>query len=124
MIKAFFGALLLLFGGILWVTLPRALKNPCPVCQGRGVLEASTPIVVGKGKDWIQKKDLLCPFCSEGRISRYDLKLHQSQMLRWMVKEQKLAPDELVRRVKEGFGQKGLDELHQSNFFMESRAGK
>src|SRR5687767_4596823 len=124
MTKAFFGALLLLLAGLFWVSLPRALKKPCPVCQGRGTLEPASTIMVVKGKDWVQKKELLCPFCTEGRISHYDLKLHQSQMLRWMVKEQKLAPDELVRRVKEGFGQKGLDELHQSNFFMESRAGK
>lgn len=120
MAKAFFGAFLVFLGLMLWVTLPRAIKRPCPVCQGTGYLPSPQPLVTRSGKDWVERDKMLCPFCTEGRISLYDLKLHRSQMLRWMVKEQKLAPEVLVKRVGEGFGQEGLDELHQVNFFMDS----
>jgi hypothetical protein len=124
MAKAFFGIFLVFLGALLWITLPRAIKRPCPVCQGTGVLEASRPIVVGKGKEWIPQKTLLCPFCEKGRISLYDLKLHREQMLRWMVKEQKLDPETLVKRVKDGFGDEGLEALHKHNFFMDETGTK
>ena len=122
MAKAFFGAFLLLFGLVLWISLPRAMKKPCPVCQGTGLLESRTPIVVGKGREWVEKKELLCPFCVEGKISLYELKLHRLQMIRWMVKEQKLEPEVLVKRVREGFGEEGLSELDRSHFFMDEKS--
>jgi hypothetical protein len=121
MAKAFFGAFLLLLAAVLWVTVPRAIKRTCPVCQGRGTLPSARSILVGKGDQWQERKELLCPFCDHGRISLYDLRLHQSQMIRWMVKEQKLAPEVLIARVKDGFGDSGMEELHRNNFYMDEK---
>lgn len=113
MAKAFFGAFLLLFGLVAWVSIPHAIKRTCPVCEGRGTLESRRQIMVGKGKEWVEKKELLCPFCNEGQISLYDLRLHRAQMIRWMVKEQKLEPAVLVRRVEQGWGAEGLQAWHE-----------
>jgi hypothetical protein len=121
MAKAFFGAFLLVVVAVLWVSIPRAIMRTCPVCQGRGTLPSANPIMVGKGDQWVEKTELLCPFCDHGRISLYDLRLHRSQMIRWMVKEQKLAPEVLLSRVKDGFGEAGLDDLHANNFYMDEK---
>jgi hypothetical protein len=123
MAKAFFGVLILVLCWLLWVTVPRGITRTCPVCQGRGVLDLDKPIYVAQGKDWVEKDQMLCPFCQGGKISLYDLRLHRTQMLRWMVKEQKLPPEVLVQRVSQGFGQAGLDELHDKNFFLDDKAG-
>lgn len=121
MVKAFFGLVIVLLAALLWVTVPRGIMRTCPVCQGTGYLQLDKPIYVAKGSEWVEKSEMLCPFCVDGKISLYDLRLHRTQMLKWMVKEQKLAPEVLVKRVQDGFGQDGLDELHRSNFFMDNQ---
>jgi hypothetical protein len=120
--KAFFGAVLLLLAALLWVTLPRGIKKTCPVCQGQGFLLSQKPIFVGKGKGWEEKDRLLCPFCEGGKISLHELKLRRTQMLHWMVKEQRLQPEILVQRVREGWGEAGLQELHEADFFRAPEA--
>jgi hypothetical protein len=120
MVKAFFAVVLLCFLALLWVTVPRGIMRSCPVCQGTGYLQLEQPIYVASGTNWVEKTQMLCPFCEGGKISLYDLRLHRTQMLRWMVKEQKLSPEVLVKRVQDAFGQDGLDELHRSNFFMDN----
>lgn len=124
MAKVFFGLIIFFLAWVLWVTVPRAIMRECPVCQGKGYLELEHPLYTAQGNQWVEQTTMLCPFCNGGKISLYDLREHQTQMLRWMVKEQKLNPEVLVQRVKESFGQSGLDELHQSNFFMDSKASQ
>lgn len=125
MAKAFFAAFLALLAGVLWVSLPRGIKRPCPVCQGAGTLPATHPIFEGRGQGknetWVERRETLCPFCDQGRLSLYDLRLKRGLMLKWMVKEQKLDPKELARRAEAGWGKDGLDELHRKNFYLETK---
>ncbi len=120
MAKAFFAALAVGLGLVLWLSLPRGIMRPCPVCQGSGSLPLSAPIYEGKAGQWQEKKALLCPFCAQGRISLHDLREKRELMMRWMVREQKLDPQELVRRVEAAWGKPGLDELHKRKFFIGS----
>lgn len=121
MAKAFFMSMLALLGLSLWLTLPHALKKDCPVCLGEGLLPVKAGVFVAeRGGKWREKKTMLCPFCKEGRISHYDLEEKRELMMRWMVREQKLAAPELLRRVERGWDQEGLDLLHDKKFFLGS----
>ena len=118
MVKAFFGILILALAALIYVSAPKAMMRSCPVCQGYGRLSTPKPLMVAKGHEWIEKKDLLCPFCTGGQLSLYDLRNKEDLMLRWMVVEQKLPPDVLVKRVRAGWGEEGVTRLHEKNFFI------
>jgi hypothetical protein len=120
MVKGFFLTLVLgAFAALAFFSTPRVLRRTCPVCQGSGTYEADTPIAVGVRGKVVERTRLLCPFCDGGTLSLYDLRQRRPRILQWMVSRQKLPPELLVKRVKEAFGQDGLDELHANNFFMK-----
>ena len=118
MVKAFLALALAGFLALAYVSVPHAIMRTCPVCEGTGYYEPGKAITVSAHGKLEERKQLLCPFCSGGRLSLYDLRERRPKMLRWMVLEQKLPPGVLVKRVKDAFGQQGLDELHANNFFM------
>lgn len=120
MAKAFLLILFLsLLGALAWISAPRILRRTCPVCQGKGYYQVSEPIAVGVRGKVVERTQLLCPFCDGGTLTLYDLRERRPKMLQWMVQQQKLSPNVLVVRVKEAFGQDGLDELHANRFFMK-----
>ena len=119
MVKAFFMLVLLGLGLLAWIAVPQYVRRPCPVCQGAGVYSPGQPIEVLEHGQLLQRQSLLCPFCEGGTVSLFELRERRTKMLQWMVKEQKLPPEVLVKRVKDAFGQAGLDELHNNNFFMQ-----
>ena len=103
---------------LVWISVPRYIQRTCPVCQGTGYYDVNPPIEESLHGQLVLRTKLLCPFCDGGKLSLYNLRERQPKMLRWMVQVQKLPPDVLVKRVQEGFGQEGLDELHANHFFM------
>ena len=120
MVKGFILASLgLMLVALIWISLPRLQRRTCPVCQGTGYYEAESPIVVAVKGKVVARSRLLCPFCDAGRLSLYDLRERRPKILEWMVTRQKLPPELLVKRVKDAFGQEGLDELHANHFFMK-----
>src|SRR5260221_4503701 len=92
MVKAFLALALAGLLAMAYVSLPHAIMRTCPVCEGRGFYEAARPITVSAHGKLQERLQLLCPFCSAGKLSLYDLRERRPKMLRWMVLEQKLPP--------------------------------
>jgi hypothetical protein len=119
MAKLLLGLCVALLAAFIWASVPHYVRRTCPVCEGAGYYTIGGPVKISQGGKVLEKERFLCPFCDGGTLSLYDLRQRQTQMLKWMVKQQKLPPEELVRRVNDSFGQEGLDELHANNFFMD-----
>lgn len=109
--RIFFALVALIAAAVLWKAYPSMVYRDCPVCQGQGRLTLRQPLVEVKRGQTVERRDILCPFCQAGRMSLAGLRSQQANILRWMVKEQQLKGDELVKRVNDAFGEPGLQAL-------------
>lgn len=94
-----------------WKAYPSMVWRTCPVCEGQGSLRLRQAAVILRKGVPVEKPSILCPFCDGGRLSLARLRDQQANILRWMVKDQRLEGAELVRRVQAAYGPDGVAEL-------------
>jgi hypothetical protein len=111
--RIFFSLVALAAAAVLWKAYPSMVHRQCPVCLGQGRLTLRQPLVEVKRGEPVERRDILCPFCQGGRLSLAELRGQEANILRWMVKDQQLKGDELVRRVRDAYGEEGLRALKE-----------